>query len=127
MTKLLINLLIFSFGFAIVAARRHERITFRLAGRIALISLFFFCVVAIFGLLIGNFEMDMSDGEVRFKTSIDVEGDRLSTALLRRLVDLNLEMMDKYLPGLHAVIEEGTPPVSAIAAIEGPTKPRFEG
>lgn len=86
-----------------------------------------FITRANFGLLIGNFEMDMSDGEVRFKTSIDVEGDRLSTALLRRLVDLNLEMMDKYLPGLHAVIEEGTPPVSAISAIEGPSKPRFEG
>ena len=27
-----------------------------------------------FGMIIGNFEMDFSDGELRFKTSLDVEG-----------------------------------------------------
>ena len=52
MTKLLVNLLIFSFGFIIVAARCHEKITFRLSGRIALIGLFFFCLVAIFGMVV---------------------------------------------------------------------------
>lgn len=85
-----------------------------------------FLTRANFGLIIGNFEMDMGDGEVRFKTSIDVDGDRFTTALLRQLVDVNLEMMDKYLPGIIAVIDTDTSPEAAVAGIEGPSTARFE-
>ena len=86
-----------------------------------------FITRANFGLIIGNFEMDLSDGEVRFKTSIDVDGDRLSTALLRQLIDVNLEMMDKYLPGMLAVIDTDISPEMAVRAVEGPATARFEG
>ncbi|MFN8507987.1 MAG: YbjN domain-containing protein [Dehalococcoidia bacterium] len=85
-----------------------------------------FITRANFGLLVGNFEMDMDDGEIRYKTSIDVEGDRLSTALLQQLVRVNLEMMDKYLPGLYAVANEGMEPLAAIVAVEGPQERRSE-
>ena len=37
-----------------------------------------FLTRANYGMTIGNFELDFTDGEVRYKTSIDVEGDRLS-------------------------------------------------
>ncbi len=77
-----------------------------------------------FGLLIGNFEMDYDDGEVRFKTSIDVEGDRLSTVILDHLVRINVQMMEKYLPGLITVIEEGVAPLDAITKVEGPPQRR---
>jgi len=33
------------------------------------------------GMILGNFELGFTDGEIRYKTSIDVEGDRLSFAL----------------------------------------------
>ena len=72
------------------------------------------------GLLIGNFEMDFDDGEVRYKTSIDVEGDRLSTALVRQLVNVNIDTMDKYLPGFAAVIAGGIEPAVALQLVEGP-------
>lgn len=85
-----------------------------------------FITRANFGMLIGNFEMDMDDGEIRFKTSIDVEGDQLTTALVNQLVRLNIEMMDKYLPGLHSVANEGTDPLTAIFAVEGPQTRRSE-
>ncbi len=85
-----------------------------------------FVTRANFGLVVGNFEMDMDDGEVRYKTSIDVEGDRLSTALLHQLVRVNLEMMDKYLPGLYAVANEGLDALAAIVAVEGPQERRAE-
>lgn len=39
-----------------------------------------------FGIVIGNFEIDFSDGEIPYKTSIDVKGDRPSFALIKRLV-----------------------------------------
>lgn len=57
-----------------------------------------------YGLIIGNFELDFSDGEIRYKTSIDVEEDRLTTALIKQLVYANVLTMDRYLPGIVAVL-----------------------
>lgn len=48
-----------------------------------------------YGLRIGNFELDFNDGEVRFKTSIDVENDRLVAPLIGNLVAANLWTMDR--------------------------------
>jgi hypothetical protein len=73
-----------------------------------------------YGLTIGNFEMDFNDGEIRYKTSIDVEGDILTTELIKQLVYANVTMMDQYFPGILAVIEEKTSPMEAIAQIENP-------
>jgi len=77
-----------------------------------------FLTRANYGLLIGNFEMDYNDGEVRYKTSIDVEGDQLSVALVKRLVYDNLAVMDRYLPGVLSVIYGGASPTEAIAQVE---------
>ncbi|HYY11454.1 MAG TPA: YbjN domain-containing protein [Kineosporiaceae bacterium] len=78
-----------------------------------------FLTRATFGLRIGNFELDLEDGEVRYKTSLDVEGDRLSPALLQRIVRPNLATMNRYLPGLLRVVYGATAPADEIAAIEG--------
>jgi hypothetical protein len=77
-----------------------------------------FVTRANFGLVIGNLELDLDDGELRYKTSLDVKGDRLSPALLRQLVWDNLAATDKYLPGLRAVIESGASAVQALARVE---------
>ncbi len=78
-----------------------------------------FLTRANYGMLIGNFELDLNDGEVRYKTSIDVEGDRLSIPLVRQLVYVNVLTMDRYLPGLMQVAYGEISPADAIAAIEG--------
>ena len=70
------------------------------------------------GMIIGNFEMDFEDGEIRYKTSIDVEDDSLSSGLIKRLVYANVMMMDAYLPGMMSVIYGDVTPVDAIAQIE---------
>ena len=70
------------------------------------------------GMIIGNFEMDFEDGEIRYKTSIDVEDDSLSCALIKRLVYANVMMMDAYLPGMMSVIYGDVTPLDAIAQIE---------
>jgi hypothetical protein len=77
-----------------------------------------FLTRANYGLYIGNFEMDFNDGEVRFKTSLDVEGDELSSALMKRIVYDNVGVMDKYLPGIMSVIYGGASPTEAIAKVE---------
>jgi hypothetical protein len=71
-----------------------------------------------YGLVIGNFEMDFRDGEVRFKTSVDFEGDRLSTALVRQLLYANVLAMDHYLPAIMRVIYSDASPAEVIAAVE---------
>lgn len=71
------------------------------------------------GMIIGNFEMDYSDGEVRYKTSVDVEGSSLTLPLVRQLVYANVSTVDHYLPGLMSVIYTDIAPIEAIAKIEG--------
>lgn len=46
---------------------------------------------------VGGFEMDMEDGEVRFRTSLDVEGDRLSLALFEQVITMNISTMEQYI------------------------------
>lgn len=71
------------------------------------------------GIIIGNFELDFADGEISYKTSIDVEGDRLSFALIQGVVYANVTMMDEYLPGIMSVIYGNLSPKEAIAQLEG--------
>jgi hypothetical protein len=71
-----------------------------------------------YDMVIGNFELDFSDGEIRYKTSIDVEGESLSFALIKQLVYANVMMMDTYLPGIFSVIYGNVEPKDAIAQIE---------
>ena len=70
------------------------------------------------GMIIGNFELDFADGEIRYKTSIDVQGDFLSFELIKQLVYANVTMMDEYLPGIISVINGEVSPEDAIAQIE---------
>lgn len=77
-----------------------------------------FLTRANFDLVIGNFEFDLEDGEIRFKTSIDVEGSHLDFNLIKRLVYTNAVMMDQYLPGITAVAYGAVTPLEAIAKIE---------
>lgn len=79
-----------------------------------------FITRANYGLVIGNFELDYSDGEIRYKTSIDVEGDRLSRALIEQVVFANLSIMDLYLHGIMAVLYGNLDPMMAILQIESP-------
>ncbi|MEA5601285.1 YbjN domain-containing protein [Nostoc sp. UHCC 0252] len=77
-----------------------------------------FLARANYGLMIGNFELDFSDGEIRYKTSIDIVGDNLSFALIKNLVYTNVTMMDEYLPGIIFVIDGDASPKEAITKIE---------
>ena len=70
------------------------------------------------GTIIGNFELDFTDGEIRYKTSIDVQGDSLSFELIKQLVYANVTMMDEYLPGIMSAIYGEVEPKDAIAQIE---------
>ncbi|HVU14417.1 MAG TPA: YbjN domain-containing protein, partial [Phototrophicaceae bacterium] len=72
-----------------------------------------------YGLLVGNFELDFNSGRVQCRTGIDVQGGTLTTALVKNLLYLNVLLMDRYLPGITAVIDDGAAPLNAIHQVEG--------
>jgi len=73
-----------------------------------------------FGMEIGNFDMDFSDGAVQFRTSIDIEGGELTPKMIQNLAYLNVTVSDQYLPGLAMVVEGEAAPVEAIEKVETP-------
>lgn len=77
-----------------------------------------------YGLIVGNFELDLGDGDLRYKTNLDL-GAGLDlddfpqfSSFFGRMIGFNLSMMDRYLPGVVAVLG-GASPVEALTAIEG--------
>jgi hypothetical protein len=78
-----------------------------------------FITRANYGMVIGNFELDFSDGEIRYKTSIDVEGEELTEGMIHHLVYANVYTMDRYFPGFMKILYSGTLPEDAIKEVEG--------
>lgn len=74
-----------------------------------------FITRANYGMVIGNFEMDYDDGEIRYKTSVDVEGSTVTLPLIRQLVYANISIMDHYFPALMRVLYGGIAPQEALA------------
>jgi hypothetical protein len=77
-----------------------------------------FITRANYGLVIGNFEMDYADGEVRYKTSIDVEGGDLTSKMVENVIRANVMTMDRYFNGLMGVLYGDRDPAEAIAETE---------
>lgn len=55
-----------------------------------------------YGLIIGNFEMDFNDGEIRYKTSIDFEGADLAESLIDNLFKANLSTIENFYEQLYS-------------------------
>jgi len=66
-----------------------------------------------YGLFSGAFELDLEDGEIRAKTSVDFRGSQLDTALVRNTVETNWLLMDRHLPGLQAILRGESPLAAA--------------
>jgi hypothetical protein len=72
-----------------------------------------FLTRANYGLTAGNFELDFADGEIRYKTVLQLSGDALDAATLKRIVRANGIAMETYLPGIGVVIT-GTEAAAAL-------------
>jgi hypothetical protein len=80
-----------------------------------------FLTRANFGLRIGNFELDLQDGEIRFKTSIQFAGEVQADLMIEQCLLINIMTMERYLPGILQVIFTDISPDQAIAQIESQT------
>lgn len=78
-----------------------------------------FLTRANYGLIIGNFELDFEDGEVRYKATYiyDDTFPNTETIFMRNLF-VSFNSMDKYLPGVMSVIYANILPNQAITQIE---------
>ena len=62
------------------------------------------------GMRIGNFELDYEDGEIRYKTSIDIEGGALTNKMIDNLLRANLSTMNRYYSGMMELIYSSEEP-----------------
>ena len=81
-----------------------------------------FMARANYGMVLGNFELDMDDGEMRFKCSADVEGLEINDIFLKNVVYTSVVTMNRYLPGLMKVAFSSMDPVDAVNEIEKPAE-----
>lgn len=72
------------------------------------------------GLNIGNFEFDIIEGEVRFKTSIQISSTDFNHHLFQSLVHHNVLVVDEYYPGISNIISQNMSAEAAIMMIETP-------
>lgn len=57
-----------------------------------------------YGLRNGNFELDMSDGEIRYKTFVDCENNLQSQAVVKDSIYCHASMFERYGGGIMDVI-----------------------
>jgi hypothetical protein len=77
-----------------------------------------FITRANYGLRIGNFEMDFTDGEIRYKSSLDFEEQELAPGWVKNAIYPAVNTCDRYLPGLMQMLYSDITPEQAIAEIE---------
>lgn len=77
-----------------------------------------FITRANYGMMIGNFEMDYIDGEIRYKTSIDIEGTDLTSTIIQQIVYPNIIITDHYFQGIMRTIYSDDSPVDILDELE---------
>jgi hypothetical protein len=71
-----------------------------------------------YGVTVGNFELDLGDGEVRVKGSIDYADGDLTAQMVDRLLSRCGSTMDRYFPGLMKIIYGDVDAMEAIREAE---------
>lgn len=70
-------------------------------------------------LMFGCFAMDMRNGELRYKTAINLEGVfPIPSAVIRHLIGLSISTVDLFYPAVCTILYTDTEPAEAISQIE---------
>lgn len=78
-----------------------------------------FITRANYGMTCGNFEMDMRDGEIRFKCYVSCEGNAVPTKeIIRESIYIPARMYDRYAPGILGIVFQEKDPETMIAECE---------
>jgi len=71
-----------------------------------------------FDCYIGNFEMNLETGDIRYKVSLDVEGGTVSTTMVKNMLIAGVSMVDRYHNGLMEVMFSHAIPATALREAE---------
>ena len=77
-----------------------------------------FITQANYGLWMGNFELNLRGGEVRYKTNLHLADGELTTEMLTALLRVNGDTLDRYLPGIMSVLWNDVSAEDAIGLTE---------
>lgn len=69
-------------------------------------------------MVVGNFELNFTDSEICYKTSFDLQFMQPNIEATAQLVYTNVSTMERYLPGILAIIEQDVDPSQAIQEVE---------
>lgn len=75
-----------------------------------------------YGLRVGKFEMDFSDGELRYQVYHALSGVTLDDTTIRRAIATTCGMLDRYVPAFLSVIYANESPEDAIRHAEAEMK-----
>ena len=67
-----------------------------------------FITMVNYRLVVGNFELDVTDGELNYKTALDLEGVNLNHDMIRNIIHTNLATFDRHLPGIKIILDGGS-------------------
>ena len=76
-----------------------------------------------YGLLNGNFELDIRDGEIRYKTYVDCEGNNPSIEIVRNSIYCPAAMMERYSAGIADIIFGNATAEEAVIKCERTSSP----
>ena len=83
-----------------------------------------FITRANFGLIIGNFELDMQDGQIRYKSAYFYDDTFPNSGdLFIGNLFATFNMMEKYLPGIMSIVYANARPEDVINQIENVSNP----
>ena len=68
----------------------------------------------------GAIDMDMQDGEIRYKAGVDVRDGVISARMINDMVDSGTSVLNQYLPAIAAVIYAGLTPEQALHRADHP-------
>ena len=88
-----------------------------------LVDMMEFITRANYDMYIGNFELDLSDGEIRFKASVDFDESEATQPIIKGIVFMAVLMMDRYFPGIKQVLDGTATPVAAVGEVEDNWQP----
>ena len=85
-----------------------------------------FITRANYGLIIGNFEMDYKDGELKYKSAYLYDDTYPNPEIIfMRNLFTSFNMVDKYVPGVMSVVYANISPENAINQIENVVNPKM--
>ena len=71
-----------------------------------------------FGLRLGNFELDFGEGDIRYKTSVDVAEVAANSMMIRGMIGVAMWLCDMYFPAIQRVVFAGVAPEDAVRDVE---------